>query len=183
MSWIQEKFNNYAQIVEIIGILSIVGTLIFVIIELQQSQQISFADQDLASIEIELALTTEINKHIDIWRSGNAGEELDGRSAAIYKNLLDSVWIQASKLSQARARLGANSNVAMHEFAVFLHENPGAKALWLKTSEKYNKNKALLNYNTTGSEVRDRIVFTDLATLANSTAKPSASTTTETELN
>jgi hypothetical protein len=167
MSLFQDRFKNYAQLIEIIGILSIVGTLIFVIIELQQSQQISFADQDLASIEIELALTTEINKHIDIWTKGNAGEQLDDRSAAIYRNLLDSVWVQASKLSQARSRLGANSNVAIHEFAVFLHENTGAKERWLKTFAEYNKNKTLLDYNAAGSEVRDKIVLADLATLAN----------------
>ena len=174
MSWIREKFENYAQIVEIIGIISIIGSLIFVGLQLQQSQQISFAEQDLSSIEIELLLVTEINKHIDTWRKGNAGEPLDERATSIYKNLLDSAWTQANRLSQARARLGATGNIAMHEFALFLHDNPGAKALWLETTEQYITNQALLAYRSPGFDMRYNAVLVDLETLSPQSATTAA---------
>lgn len=71
------KFSNWKDIAELVGISAIVASLVFVGMQLEQSQRLAFADSVLAmganGIE-ERSLQAE---HIDIWLKGNAGDELN----------------------------------------------------------------------------------------------------------
>lgn len=154
-----------AQLIEMLGIVSIVGSLIFVGIEMQQAQQISFAEQDLSRAEINIALRNEINENIDIWTNGNSGQELDEKSAKIYESMVQNSWERADALAEARLRLGSDANVAIHQFSVFLSENPGAQIYWAKMMEKEQSARQVLQYNTTGFNVRRELVLSDLEKL------------------
>ncbi len=160
------KLLNKNRLIEVIGVLSIAGSLLFVGFEMRQSQLISSAEQDFFRAEINIELRDGINENIEIWIRGNAGEDLDDSSAIIYTNMLRNTWDSAEALSQARDRLGSDAHVAIHQFSVFLHENPGAKAEWINFIEKERSSRALLQYNIPGFERRIQIVFSDLAKLS-----------------
>lgn len=154
------------QVLEAIGFISIVGSLLFVGFEMHQTQQISSAEQDLTRAEISMELRESISENTDIWLAGNAGDPLDRASQLIYRGLVMSAWDKAEALSQARSRLGSDINVAVHQFAEFLYENPGARALWTQEIKKQAINRTLLDYNVPGSEQRRDIVFEDLEILS-----------------
>lgn len=160
------KLFNKNRLVEIIGILSIAGSLLFVGFEMRQSQLISSAEQDFFRAEINTELRNSINENIEIWSKGNAGEELDKLEAIIYTNMIKSSWDSAEALSQARDRLGSDAHVAIHQFSVFLHENSGAKTKWVALIEKEQASRALLQYNIPGFEDRIQLVLTDLEKLS-----------------
>ena len=128
--------ERYKWIVELIGILSIIASLIFVGLQLQQTQLISLAEFDSQRVQINLEYRAQIIEHIDIWTKGNADKALDTKSQEIYEMLIDNTWNRASAQSQARARIDQNaSGGLLAEFASFLHNNPGARETWLLRDE------------------------------------------------
>jgi len=88
------------EIVEIIGIAAIVGSLIYVGFQLEQSEQIGISDAVANRNERRNALRTQIIENAEVWHKACAGESLepDERhvAAAIYDtysvNLVSS-WI------------------------------------------------------------------------------------------
>ncbi|MBX2850037.1 MAG: hypothetical protein KTR16_17050 [Acidiferrobacterales bacterium] len=158
--------GNVRKILEAIGFLSIVGSLLFVGFEMHQNQQISSAEQDLSRAEINMEFRDSINENIEIWMAGNAGQPLDEASQIIYKALIMNAWDKSEALSQARSRLGSDVNLAIHQFAEFLHENPGARTIWTNEIERQMTNRQVLDYNVPGFELRRNLVFEDLAKLS-----------------
>jgi hypothetical protein len=125
------RSSNWKDIAELVGISAIVASLVFVGMQLEQSQRLAWADSVLAmganGIE-ERSLQAE---HIDIWLKGNAGEELNANDSEIYKILFTNrqsgefyIWI-------ALERIGTQyEGVASQVLARFLYRNPGARAEW-----------------------------------------------------
>jgi len=163
------------KILEAIGFISIVGSLIFVGFEMHQTQQISSAEQDLTRAEISIDLRSSINENIDIWMAGNKGEPLDDASQAIYHGLVMNAWDRAEALAQARSRIGSDSNLAIRQFAAFLFDNPGARLVWTQEIEKQATNRNILGYNVAGYDLRRSIVFEDLEKFTQQSLNGSAS--------
>jgi hypothetical protein len=125
------KFSNWKDIAELVGISAIVASLVFVGMQLEQSQRLAFADSVLAmganGIE-ERSLQAE---HIDIWLKGNAGDELNANDYGIYKILFTNrqsgefyIWISLESTGTHY------EGVASQGLATFLYRNPGARAEW-----------------------------------------------------
>jgi len=125
------KSSNWKDIAELVGISAIVASLVFVGMQMNQSQQLAFADSALAvraNVIEESSLQAE---HIDVWLKGNAGEELNATEYEIYKILFTNRqsgeffnWI-------ALERIGTQyEGVASQVLARFLYQNPGARSEW-----------------------------------------------------
>ena len=91
------------EIVEIIGIAAIVGSLIFVGFQLQQSEQIGISDAVANRNERVNALRTQIIENAAVWHKACAGEPLepDERHVAaaiydIYSLNIRSSWITST---------------------------------------------------------------------------------------
>jgi len=123
--------RNWKDIAELVGISAIVLSLVFVGMQMKQSQQLAWAGSVLtmrANVIEERSLQAE---HIDVWIRGNAGEELNVRDYEIYKILFSNRqsgeffnWIAIGQLDTQ------NEGVAPQMLARFLYQNPGARAEW-----------------------------------------------------
>ena len=123
--------RSWKDIAELIGISAIVVSLVFVGMQMRQSQRLAWADSVLAmraNVIEEGALQAE---HIDVWLRGNAGEELNARDYEIYKILFLNRqsgefynWISLEQLDTQNEAVGPTM------LARYLHRNPGARAEW-----------------------------------------------------
>jgi hypothetical protein len=129
------KSTNWKDIAELIGITAIVASLVFVGMQMKQSQQLAFAE----SVQLMRANGIEQGslqaQHIGVWIRGNLGEELDDEDVEIYKILYTQVqnqwffnWLALDSIGTGYEGVGPRS------FAKFLHENPGARAEWTRTT-------------------------------------------------
>ncbi len=79
---------NWKTAAELIGIAAIVGSLIFVGLQIAQTQKIAFAETDLSLLSSKIEITNGINDYADIWVRGSSGDDLDPAEAAIFSNLV-----------------------------------------------------------------------------------------------
>jgi uncharacterized membrane protein YecN with MAPEG domain len=79
------KWKDFA---ELIGITAIVLSLVFVGLQLRQSQVIAQSDIALQELESTIEAHGQINDYVDVWISGLAGKKLSDRNAVIFENLL-----------------------------------------------------------------------------------------------
>jgi hypothetical protein len=125
------KSTNWKDIAEIVGIAAIVGSLVFVGMQMKQSQQLAFAE----SVQMMRANAIEQGaleaQHIDVWIRGNSGEELDGKDLEIYRILFTQIqnqwffnWLALDSIGTGYQGVGPIS------FARYLQQNPGAAAEW-----------------------------------------------------
>lgn len=119
---------------ELVGIVAIVASIIFLALQIKQSQIIAENERGYSSIETRLALNSAIMDHAAVWIAGNAGQELQGIDATVYAQLIEnlnwfyfSAWQSAGELDLIRYR-----EIVTTDFAGLLHDNPGALQAWRK---------------------------------------------------
>ena len=123
--------KNWKDIAELIGITAIVASLVFVGMQMKQSQQLAFAEsaQMMRANSIEQGSLEA--QHIDVWLRGNSGEELSREERAIYEILFTQKQNQWFFNWLALDRIGTEyEGVGPQSLARFLHQNPGAQAEW-----------------------------------------------------
>ncbi len=136
------KLAGWKELIEAVGIIAIVASLLFVGMELRQSRAIAIADGNLANAENQIAINDAINEHAAIWGRGNAGESLDENDAVIFRNLVSSKSIHAfmeyARLEQVEFHEAADTAAA--QFSVFLFQNPGARQAWNQAESFFAQN-------------------------------------------
>ena len=122
---------KWRETAELIGITSIVASLIFVGLELRQTQKI--ADIDSAAIRAEWFFSNRasINENAEIWVKGNSGALLTDAEQVVFANLVRDIHTN-NRFTWARERnLGDEGlDYAAHELAWILHKNPAARREW-----------------------------------------------------
>ncbi len=126
------KSVNWRALAEVVGIAAIVASLIFVGLQLRQSQDIALSELSASRHASRVELNNAITHHADIRARGNAGDELDNADSVIFRSLIHSMhwaswesWRQNMRFSQTTPTA---LNVA--DFASFLYQNPGARKAW-----------------------------------------------------
>ena len=140
------KFNYWKGIAEVIGGAAIVGSLIFVGLQIKQEQAIALSEINLSLLASQIDLNNSIGDHADIWVRGNAGEALEEPERIIFDGLLKNMaylartdWRQYGRFNQTR-----HMQVAIADFALHLYQNPGARQSWTLRGDADEKNRALL---------------------------------------
>ena len=123
---------DWKVIAESIGILSIVLSLVFVGLQLQQSQVIARNEIENQYLENRIEANGQINDHVNIWVRGLAADKLSVDDAVIFVNLLNNVNDITFFTALNHFTLGsiADARITIDDFAVFLHRNPGARRAW-----------------------------------------------------
>jgi hypothetical protein len=85
-------FKKFNEIAELIGMTAIVLSLLFVGLQLRQSQQLAVEEQINFSNERQNAVRALIVANPDIWQKGCLGEPLDPTSRVIVAKIYDA-WI------------------------------------------------------------------------------------------
>ena len=131
------KIQSLKEIAELVGIAAIIASLIFVGLQIRQSDQQLEQSVAVAEVELNLQIASDerdelavIFEHADTWVRGNAGEELGSTEAAVYAGLVRARWSSVYWRRESMLTLGRGGDVAAHDFAWFLHKNPGARRAW-----------------------------------------------------
>ena len=140
------KFNYWKGIAEVFGGAAIVGSLIFVGLQIKQEQAIALSEINLSLLASQIELNNSISDHADIWARGNAGETLEESERIIFDGLLENMaflsrteWRQYGSFNQTR-----HLRVAIADFALHLYQNPGARQSWTTRGDVAEQNRTLL---------------------------------------
>jgi hypothetical protein len=117
---------------ELIGIFSILASLLIVVVQLQQEQDLLELEMRNYMVETSVAVHESIIDNADIWVRGNAGEELEPAERAAYGLLLTNMndWYFQTAMAFGTMYPG-NEDQVVSMFAGFLLENPGAYRAWI----------------------------------------------------
>ena len=141
--------SNWRDTAEMLGIVAIVGSLIFVGLQMRQAGRIALADGDLSYLSATIDLLGLLSDHPDTWVRGNSEEELDEVEAAVFQNLVIAVNDRAFLGHQQLLDLGFDEGAEseLHDFAIFLFENPGARRVWAAREANLAKYRNTLDPN------------------------------------
>jgi hypothetical protein len=98
--------TNWKDTAELIGIAAIVASLVFVGIQMKQSQDIAIGDGFISVMFANIEINDQLNEHADIWIRGSAGEELTETEGFIFNNLVNNLNEKAFFASGQFDRLG-----------------------------------------------------------------------------
>lgn len=131
------KSTIWKDDVELIGIAAIVASLVFVGIELQQSQSIARADRQFQQVEKVFGLTDLISAHSALIVKINRGNQLTDEEEVVATSLVRSIWtayfFSWTQVSLVNADGGFTSIRAL---AIFLNDNPGLKKRYLVRTDQ-----------------------------------------------
>ncbi len=99
----------WKDVLELIGIAAIVASLIFVGLQLKQSQDIALNELSASILASRVETNSSISDHSDVWAKGNSGADLDGGETAGYWQMLHSVYWRHLIGWDNRLRFGEDS--------------------------------------------------------------------------
>ena len=149
------KHRNFREFAELLGIAAIVASLVFVGLQIRQSDQMARAEIQAAFGMMSIELAALINDHSDVWVQGNAQEVMSDADAAVFENLVialnDSTW---SNFQQTLQIEGEESAITfLHDFSLFLYHHPGARQAWSRREANLKRTRAILGSDTSGTSL------------------------------
>jgi len=148
------KFEQWNDVAELVGTVAIVASLIFVGLQLRQTQQQLEQDEKVARTEMSSSFVANviesdnaIIQNMDIWLRGNAGEELSAAEQEIHALLVHMANERAyySVLGLRRLESDEIADLDAAEFAAFLYENPGARRVWMDREQRLRKYRRMVD--------------------------------------
>ena len=122
---------NWKVIVDIASSLAIVAGLIFVGLQMQQTQAISTAELQQEMIASRISLNEFVADNSELLAKANAGDELSTSEEITLDALVRSHWGDAFFGQRRWEAVDHRAKDApVIAFAIFLYENPGAMTVW-----------------------------------------------------
>ena len=137
--------TSWRDVAELVGIVAIVGSLLFVGLQLRQEQAIASAEINQSAVESYVSVNAFIAEHAGVLIRSNAGEQLTDEEALIINRVVHSLHIKFRLESAMRKSMGSSGEMAPRLFAMFLYENPGVFRVWLELSEDEEEQYSLLS--------------------------------------
>ena len=160
--------SNWKDIAGVVGIAAIVASLIFVGLELRQSQQTARNETDSVIFSSFLDMRDAENEYSDIWVRGNRGDELDESEMSIYQNLIRNRHSHAAWTFNFYRTLDSEAYVVpVVNLAGFLHKYTNAREVWqsLRADEEGDRRKLLPGPISEDLSEFNELVRADLARL------------------
>ena len=137
---------DWTRYAELLGMAAVVASLVFVGLELRQSQDIARAEMHASNLANILEVRTARMSNAEIWIKGNANEELTPAEAEIYAQLVymtnDRFWFAIEQ--QKLLGLDTWEDLDVANFAGYLHENPAARRVWRSREERLAKYRGMI---------------------------------------
>jgi hypothetical protein len=159
------KTSNWKDAAELVGILAIVASLIFVGLQLRQDQTIAGSQVFADYVATDIAFQATIADYSDILVKGNAGTPLNEVEQHQLRILMQAAEDRIYQHGRAAQALGLGMGRSERTFASFLYRNPAAMEAWLQVGEDMERyfeplqseNPPALNANDHYNEFRERI--------------------------
>ncbi len=125
----QDQIKN---LVEIVGISAIVASLIFVGLELRQSQRIATEASIKSDAELIVAVESLVAEYPYVWLRGCRGEVLSESDQLLFSHLYHTYdYLYFLRYIQAQTGVGSvGENAAIQVMALNVHRNRGIRAEW-----------------------------------------------------
>ena len=120
------------ELIEIAGLAAIAASLVFVGLQLRQTEDIGVAEGYAAFFSHRLEASNSIKEHVETWMKGVAGEKLNATESAIFAILVNQVnksAVQGFLYTNKVAGI-EEAKILAQDFAVFLYLNPGVRIVW-----------------------------------------------------
>lgn len=117
---------------EIIGILAVVASLVFVGLEVRQSSEVAAEEAFAGDLANMIALDNMVVEHSEIWMRGCNGEDLSATDQVIFSRIYNSVQF-THFMRWARSHQGVkviNTTLTIDNMAMNLYRNPGLMDEW-----------------------------------------------------
>lgn len=128
--------NRWKDYAELIGIASIVASLVFVGIEVRQSSSAGQVDQVTGYGEMMLSVRSLLAEHADVWHKACAGDELTPAESTLagqlFRAYTEFMWVQG--ITSVVGDLEIRQSLA-GRFAANVHRYPGFAALFRSNSD------------------------------------------------
>lgn len=132
---------SWKTITELVGIVTIVGSLLFVGLQMKQSQDIALSELRVSLLAIGVESDIAKTDHAEIWKKGLAGDELGETEQVIFEILLRDhisiVWTEQWQYGQFEQYGAQKISIAI--FAQFLFDNPGSRKSWIEGYGKFQE--------------------------------------------
>ena len=79
------EFKKFNEVAELVGIVAIVASLVFVGLQMQQSQKLALSDNYLQMVANQIAANEAIAAHPGVFLRGNAAENLNPDEMVIFE--------------------------------------------------------------------------------------------------
>ena len=83
------KNHRWKETVELLGIVAIVASLVFVGLQMRQDHQIAYAEAFTNILSNKTEMVDLVNSNREIWQKGNAGAELSPQDNDNYRDLVE----------------------------------------------------------------------------------------------
>jgi len=151
--------KDWRGVAELIGVAAIVASLFFVGLQIRQSRDVALSELDVSLNANDIEIAAVIGDHPDIWIAASAGAEMDVADRAFFSRLIKGIDGRFLTSWRRNMRFGRERVAAYNaaEFAIFLHNNPGAKRTWVSNMEEIRSRLPELGLNSGGNEFRNAV--------------------------
>jgi len=133
------------DVVEIIGVISIVISLFFVGLQMRQEQNLFQSGNAISVLETLIERNNSVIANSELWVAGNRGDDLSVADFVSYERMINSyneVTFQTFLSAQVSGASPGGGLPAIAEFADFLATNPGAFKVWNDRENRISENFA-----------------------------------------
>ena len=143
------KMKNWRESAELIGMLGIIASLVFLGFQIRQTQAIATSEMNASALSNTLEESNAIIENVEIWIKGNAGEDLSAIEEVIFERLVLNFNDRYYFAVQQALALGLEEGAALDiaTYAGFLFENPGALRVWRAKENSNMKYRSLADPN------------------------------------
>jgi hypothetical protein len=142
------KSINWRAIAEFIGISAIVGSLIFVGLQIRQEQNVAVSQVFQTTLAAEVEIHIAMAEHADILAKARDAHDLSESEKIIIQELVEMWSTRAFFEFVSGARIdGGDWSGPINAFTFFLYDNPGVQQLW---SEKLLRKERVYNHFNEG---------------------------------
>ncbi len=161
---------DWKRIAEFIGILAVVASLLFVGLQMRQTNDIAFMELDTAMVGVMVDIADLVAANGETWVKGNSGKKLGETESAVYREMISAINTRWVVLESNASRLGREdiAGLIRKDWAAFLHQNPGARQVWLSREDELIKYRQLLGpddevFSSWRDEIQSNLAILDEA--------------------
>ena len=156
--------EKWKDLLEGIGFAAIVASLVFVGLQLRQSDQIARAEIQATFGMMSIEIAALMTDHSDVWVRGDAQEELNDADTAVFESLVialnDSIYSNFWQMWQIDGEQRAIDY--LQDFSGFLYRHPGVRQVWSQREANLKRYRIALGSNAEENYVYVETIFDNL---------------------
>ena len=128
------EFRKFNEVAELVGIVTIVVSLVFVGFQIKQTQDIAVSEILAANTGHRIEANNAIIENSAVWDKANSGEMLTTEEMLIIDRLIENMWAARISLFHHMFELGDEDGAlaTLTDVANFYSRYPGIFEIWLQ---------------------------------------------------